>query len=252
MWAANPCRDCASRNFLSEECSWPRRNCGTPTLRWPARGRVWARRALVLVTAAVIATGLWHLGHAGYIQAKAVLAQVLIKQAWADTRDGAERARPWPWADTWPVAHLKAPAQQADLYVLAGADDRTLAFGPGHVYGTPLPGEAGNSVIGAHRDTHFAFLQWLENGDEIEIETARHAALRYRVSHTAVVDKDDLGVLAQPPAGRQITLVTCYPFNALRAGGRLRYVVIAEAIDSAPPTAVGHHATDVTAPDAPV
>lgn len=242
MWAGNPCRDCASRNFLGDACTWPRRNCGAPSLRWPTRGRRWTHRLLVLVTATVIATGLWHLGQAGYIQAKALLAQVLIQQAWADTRDGAERARPWPWADTWPVARLKAPAQQADLYVLAGADDRTLAFGPGHMHGTPLPGEAGNSVIGAHRDTHFAFLQWLENGDEIEVETAAHNALRYRVSHTAVVDKDDLGVLAQPPAGRQITLVTCYPFNALRAGGRLRYVVIAEAIDAPAPSANAYRA----------
>jgi sortase A len=240
MWAGDPCQHCASRNFLGKECTWPRRNCGAPTVRWPARGRIWARRLLVLVTAAMIATGLWHLGQAGYIQAKAVLAQVLIKQAWADTRDGAGRARPWPWADTWPVARLKAPAQQADLYVLAGADDRTLAFGPGHVYGTPLPGEAGNSVMGAHRDTHFAFLQWLENGDELEVETPARNTLRYRVSHTAVVDKDDLGVLAQPPAGRQITLVTCYPFDAVRAGGRLRYVVIAVAVDAPPAPALAH------------
>jgi sortase A len=113
--------------------------------------------------------------------------------------------------------------------VLAGANGRTIAFGPGHVFGTPLPGEDGNSVIGAHRDTHFAYLQWLENGDEIEVETGQGSTLRYRVVEREVVDQRDLAVLASPPGVRRLTLVTCYPFDALRAGGPLRYVVVAEA-----------------------
>ncbi len=41
--------------------------------------------------------------------------------------------KPWPWADTHPVARLIAPAQDADVLVLAGASGRTLAFGPGHL-----------------------------------------------------------------------------------------------------------------------
>ncbi|HEU4579859.1 MAG TPA: hypothetical protein VFS67_16480, partial [Polyangiaceae bacterium] len=30
--------------------------------------------------------------------------QVLLRRAWAAARAGDEHARPWPWADTWPVA----------------------------------------------------------------------------------------------------------------------------------------------------
>ena len=39
-----------------------------------------------------------------------------------------------------------------------------MAFGPGHLSGTPLPGEAGNAVVSGHRDTHFAFLRGLREG----------------------------------------------------------------------------------------
>ena len=34
------------------------------------------------------------------------------------------------------------------------------------------------------------------------------------------------------PGAPQLTLVTCYPFDALRPGTNLRYVVIAERIDA--------------------
>jgi len=40
-----------------------------------------------------------------------------------------------------------------------------MAFGPGHVSGTPLPGEAGNSVIGRAPGHHLAFLAKLKPGD---------------------------------------------------------------------------------------
>ena len=68
--------------------------------------------------------------------------------------------------------------------VLAGASGRTLAFGPGHVDGTPLPGEHGNAVVSGHRDTHFAFLRDLRCGDVLEVQTAA-AALRATSSRTS-------------------------------------------------------------------
>ena len=58
---------------------------------------------------------------------------------------------------------------------LAGVSGRTLAFGPGHVDGTPLPGDPGNSVLSGHRDTHFAFLRELRSGDILLVSTGRDA-----------------------------------------------------------------------------
>ena len=131
--------------------------------------RRWAALALILA-------GLLALGEAGWIRAKAELAQVLLDRAWTRARSGDESPRPWPWADTWPVARLVAPAHDVDTIVLSGASLRNLAFAPSHFDGTPLPGRPGNAVIAGHRDTHFRFLENLLPGDELLIETANAGA----------------------------------------------------------------------------
>jgi len=128
------------------------------------------------------------------------------------------------------VARITVPGHDIERFVLAGANGRTIAFGPGHVFGTPLPGEAGNSVIGAHRDTHFAFLRDVRPGETIVVQKSVSGIRRYRVEHSEIVDKRETRVLAQLPGETRLTLITCYPFDALRTGGPLRYVVIAKAI----------------------
>ena len=122
-----------------------------------AAGRALPRSAAFLL----LATAAWHGGRAAWIDVKARLAQELVRRAWRAARDGTGEPRPWPWADTWPVARLIVASRGVDLLVLAGASGRTLAFGPGHVTGTALPGEPGNAVVSGHRDTHFAFLREL-------------------------------------------------------------------------------------------
>jgi sortase (surface protein transpeptidase) len=56
---------------------------------------------------------------------------------------------------------------------LNGAYDRTLAFGPGHVESSVLPGSVGTMILTGHRDTHFRFLKELTREDELVIQTAR-------------------------------------------------------------------------------
>jgi len=195
-----------------------------PRRRWAVAGR--EATALLLCLAlmtgvALIVKGLW-------IPAKAVLAQVLLERAWEQAEAGAEQPRPWPWADTWPVARLTLPGGRP-LVVLAGASGRTLAFGPGHVDGTARPGEAGNVVVAGHRDTHFHALRDLTPGDELVLEAPGGALRRYAVTATAVVRYDDARALAA--GDDRLTLVTCWPFDALRPGGPLRYVVVAQPVD---------------------
>ena len=134
--------------------------------------------ALALVLALI---GGWQVASAGWIHAKARLAQHLIASAWVGARDGGPARRPWPWADMRPVARLTVPGRGVDLYVLDNASPRALAFGPAHVGGTAAPGSWGNAVIVAHRDTHFGFLRTLVAGEEIDIEGARGVHTRYRV-----------------------------------------------------------------------
>lgn len=136
---------------------------------------------------------------------------------------------PWPWADTWPVARLSARSGDVDLIVLAGASGRTLAFGPGHLSASSLPGEPGNTVIAGHRDTYFSFLRDLEPGDSIVLETARGQRHLYKVVGTDVVDSRR-GSLVLDTGTPMLSLVTCYPFEAREAGGPLRYVVTAKML----------------------
>ena len=200
---------------LGVECAW------TP-LPEPRRSSwLW-----VVFIALLVALGTWELGRGAWIQAKAWLVQSLIAHAWTRTLSGERQAKPWPWVDTWPVARLTVPRLGIERYVLAGADGAAMAFGPGHVSGTPLPGEAGNSVIGGHRDTHLAFLAKLKPGDILIAERADGRRVTYRVSATEVLDRREVWVTKQEGPAR-LTLVTCYPFDAWRAGGSQRYVLVA-------------------------
>jgi sortase A len=189
----------------------------------PARRQLLAWRCVAL---ALLLIGATQFGHGAWIQGKAWLAQRLVAQAWARTLAGERDVRPWPWADTWPVARLSAPSLGVERYVLAGADGSALAFGPGHLSGTPMPGDTGNSVIGGHRDTHLAFLRRVKAGDLLEVERADGTRVSYQVLEASVLDKRDVWVAKQEGPNR-LTLVTCYPFDALRAGGPQRYVVFA-------------------------
>ena len=184
---------------------------------------------LTLVIGVLAAAGGMTFSHGAYLFAKAELAQVLLQSAWARTQGTGAAARPWPWADTHPVARLIVPARHADVLVLAGASGRTLAFGPGHLDGSSAPGDPGNAVVTAHRDTHFRFLQRVVVGDEVVVERPDGAKRHFRVRHAYVADQRTLN-LPRDTARPTLTLVTCYPFEALNPGGPLRYVVVAEAV----------------------
>jgi len=189
-----------------------------------------ARKLTLAAAALLFLLGAWLVGEGLYIHANAQLAQVLVRGAWERTLAGERQVKPWPWADTWPVARLAVPDRSIDLYVLAGANGRTIAFGPGHMFGTALPGEKGNSVIGGHRDTHLSFLRDAKPGTELRAQRPDGVWRRYRVKATEVLDEKDVWVTRQDGRSR-MTLITCYPFDAIRAGGPQRYVVFADAID---------------------
>jgi sortase A len=173
----------------------------------------------------LFAISAWQFGTAAYIHAKAELAQWLLADAWQKIKQGEPKARPWPWADTWPVARLRVPRLDIDQLVLAGASGRTLAFGPGWMASSARPGEQGMSIIAAHRDTHFNFLQYLRPGDLLYIE-GEHGRSVYQVTTSQVADSRHQRI--QPTASDdQLVLITCYPFTAIVPGGPLRFVVFA-------------------------
>ena len=172
--------------------------------------------------------GLTLLGQGLYIQAKALLAQILLQRAFAQTIAGGRNVKPWPWADTWPVARVAVKRLNASAIVLAGTSGQALAFGPGHLDNTPDAGERGLAVYAAHRDTHFSFLKDVAIGDEIDVARRDGRTFRYRADRAAVVSFDASG-LDPTTDGYELAFATCWPFDAVTSGS-LRYVLHATLI----------------------
>lgn len=185
------------------------------------------RKAHVLAVA-LAAVGTWQLGSGAYIHAKAWLAQALIRSAWSRTLAGETHVRPWPWADTWPVARLEVPEAGVDLYVLSDATGRSLAFGPGHVSVSAKLGSSGHSMIAGHRDTHFRFLSRVTPGTRVLLETSEGLQHAYTIVEMHVFDEREERLLVTSDTAT-LTLLTCYPFDAVVPGGPLRYAAVAEA-----------------------
>ncbi|MCJ2095949.1 class GN sortase [Methylobacterium sp. J-072] len=166
---------------------------------------------------------------AAWIPAKAAVAQVLLEHAFARTLAEGRPARPWPWADTEPVARLAVAGRS--FVVLRGGSGQPLAFGPGHLDGTPEAGAPGTAVIAAHRDTQFGVLGRLGSGDPVTVTGRDGRTLRFRVTGTRVARWDASGIDPQAP-GRHLDLVTCWPLEALQAGP-LRLIVETELASEA-------------------
>lgn len=181
-----------------------------------------------LCTALLLGLIIWQWGAALHIQAKARLAQTLISRAWDQKLQApTEAAAPWPWADTEPVGRLQwleNGVMQTDQHVLAGTSGSSLAFGPGLMQ---TGGSGPARVIAGHRDTHFAFLQHVQTGDALRWQDSSGLWQYYTVNEQTIVDSDATPFWVDPQEN-VLWLITCYPFDALRPGGPLRYVVRAE------------------------
>ncbi|MGB0910292.1 MAG: class GN sortase [Nitrospirales bacterium] len=181
-------------------------------------------RIAVLLT--IFLVGTWHTGHGAWIYIKAELAQHLLEHAWSKTRQDNQHAPPWPWADTWPIARLLVPRHDIDLFVLSQESGRTLAFGPGHVSSSAMPGAKGTTILNGHRDTHFAFLEYLQSGDTVIIEQPSGHKTQFIVDHMNVIDSRH-SIIRHDESSPHLVLITCFPFDAITPGGPLRYVVSA-------------------------
>jgi sortase A len=123
------------------------------------------------------------------------------------------------------VAKLIIPRLAAELYVVEGDGAPELRRGPGHMAGTPMPGQDGNCVIAGHRDTHFRVLKDIRKGDVIILQTGG-GLYTYRVSGTQVVMPSNTTSL-KPTADAELHLITCYPFYYLGAAPK-RFIVRAK------------------------
>jgi sortase A len=132
------------------------------------------------------------------------------------------------------VAKLIIPRLNAELYVVEGDGASELRRGPGHMAGTPMPGQDGNCIIAGHRDTHFRVLKDIRKGDAIVLQTGA-GQYTYRVSETQVVLPSNTASL-RPTQDAELHLITCYPFYYLGSAPQ-RFVVQAKLQDDSQPAA---------------
>lgn len=126
---------------------------------------------------------------------------------------------------------------EVDWIVVEGVTPEDLRNGPGHIRGSAMPGQVGNTVISGHRTTNgapFYNLDRLERGDTIVVETliGTHT---YEVVEARTVLPNDTWVATQWE-GSWLTLTTCTP----RFSSSNRLIVFARLIDG--PNAEAIHA----------
>ncbi|MEH6545939.1 MAG: sortase [Sneathiella sp.] len=152
------------------------------------------------------------------IAGKAWAAPVLIEWSWDHRDDDSLPEKPWPWADSYPVARLDVADDDITRFVLAGDNMRNLAFGP------VMSEVAASQILYGHRDTHFRFLKDLKPGQSLSFQKAGQQATNWQVQKLSVLSADALSV----PTGTGkpgLLLVTCYPFDAVSTETDQRYVV---------------------------
>ena len=115
------------------------------------------------------------------------------------------------------------------VMVVEGTSAKALRRAAGHIAGTALPGNQGNTGISGHRDTFFAPLQNIRRDDVVSV-TTRKGEFRYRVVSMTIVQPDDIDILAATET-EVLTLVTCYPFAFIGSAPE-RFVVRAERVIS--------------------
>jgi sortase A len=128
------------------------------------------------------------------------------------------------------LTRMSIPRINLNAVVVEGTSHKALLRGPGHLSDTPAPGDPGNSVISAHRDTFFRHIYELSKGDVVNIQR-NGRSYNYEVTGKKVVDPSDLSVLKPSPDAR-LTLITCYPTYFIGPAPE-RLVVFTKLMESA-------------------
>jgi sortase A len=127
------------------------------------------------------------------------------------------------------LTRVVIPKIGLDAIVVEGASRKDLSEGPGHMKQTAMPGETGNAVITAHRDTFFRHIYELVKGDQIQVRRSGRV-FTYEVTGKKIVLPDDISVIRQTSDPR-LTLITCYPVYYIGPAPK-RLVVFSKLVES--------------------
>ncbi len=158
------------------------------------------------------------------------MAHVLLHTAWIRTQASGQHIKPWPGANTWPLARLSIPRLEIEQIVLSSAGMGMSVFALGHSKSSVLPGELGNSVLNIyHQNIFIGFLNQLREGDTLLLESLRHGRWNYQVSKIETVKKTET-FWTEPSLNRRLTLISCYPYADTEDNNSC-YVVVVEEIE---------------------
>lgn len=155
-----------------------------------------------------LAAGVLAVGYAGYVIADAETYQAIQLRKFAHEVPVIEHHLPGIGER---VGEIEIPRLELRVVILQGGSPQVLRRGVGHLPNTAMPGELGNIGLAGHRDTFFRPLRQIRSGDTITLRTPR-GEFQYRVQSTGIVSPSNVEVLA-PTNRRELTLVTCFPFN---------------------------------------
>ncbi len=131
---------------------------------------------------------------------------------------------------------ISIPAMELEMPIFLGATEQHMADGAAHLSQTSLPigGENTNCVIAGHRGyngaSYFRYIDKLKVGDLVSV-TNLWERLTYRVCEIKIIDPHDVTEILIQPGRELLTLLTCHPYAS---GGRQRYVVYCERVESSP------------------
>src|SRR5437868_914589 len=145
---------------------------------------------------ALMLVGLLLLGYVGTQYYAMYSAQKRLAKAWQqqNTTMGPHDSETAAAIDDG-LIRVEIPKINLDAMVVEGSSRKQLKIAPGHITTTPIPGESGNSVITAHRDTFFRHIYELSKGDEIMVRR-NGQVFKFQVIGKKVVDPDDVSVLS--------------------------------------------------------
>ncbi len=125
------------------------------------------------------------------------------------------------------LGRITVPRLNLRAVILEGDSRGVLDKAIGHLPGTAMPGEWGNVALAGHRDRLFRPLRDIRVGDSIAIESFG-GSFDYEVVSTFVVPPTSTEVLHSTNQ-RELTLITCFPFNYVGAAPN-RFIVRAREV----------------------
>jgi len=223
-------------------------NANQPTTRGLAQRlaslQVWNRLLPISkqkLSAILIVAGAVLLGYVGSEYMAMYREQRALQQQWqAEQSSSSASSLSAPVSKHDGLTRVYIPKINLDVIVVEGTNHKALRLGPGHLKGTPVPGESGNSVISAHRDTFFRNIYELKNGDDIQVRRDGHT-YTFEVTGKKIVMPNDLSVLKKTK-DTWLTLITCYPIYYIGPAPK-RLVVFSKLVDTANTT---HERAQVT------